>query len=69
MLIHSFGKRQSLREDFDAFGRALGARDLGPDMKVIPSFVAPRLFLGWCHGDSQFLAVQLPSIVSPGSGG
>lgn len=63
MLVHSFGKRPSLREDFDAFNRALDARDLSPDVKVIPSFHAPRLFLGWCRGDPQFLDVELPSVV------
>ena len=67
MLVHSFGKRHSLREDFDAFGRALDARDLSPDIKVITSFDAPRLFLGWCRGNPRFLEVDLPSIVSPGS--
>ena len=64
MLVHSFSTRQSLRDDFNAFGQALDARNLGPDMMVIPSFVSPRLFLGWCHGDTRFLDVELPSEVS-----
>lgn len=65
MLVHSFGMRQSLRDDFNAFGQALNARSLGPDMVVIHSFAAPRLFLGWCHGDTKFLDVELPGVVSP----
>lgn len=67
MLIHSFGKRQSLRDDFDAFGQTLNARRLGPDMVDIPSFASPRLFLGWCDGDTRFLDVELPGVVSLGS--
>lgn len=64
MLVHSFGKRPSLRDDFDGFGHALNAQDLSAEVKVVQSFQTPRLFLVWCHGNPKFLEVQLPSEVS-----
>ena len=64
MLVHSFGKRQNLRDDFDAFSRALSVHQLSTDMLVVPSSDSPRLFLGWCDGDPQFLRVELPSLLT-----
>jgi len=63
MLVHSFGSRDSLRSDFNAFCKAVGGRDLPGGMCVVPSFNGPRLFLGWCDGDKRFLSVELPSVV------
>lgn len=63
MTVQSFGKRTSLREDFDAYCRALGAEDLPGGMRVVRSFRQPRLFLGWCNGDPRFLEGELPSAV------
>jgi len=63
MLVQSFGRRASLREDFDSFCRSLGAQDLPGGMKVMRSFSHPGLFVGWCNGDNQFLDVELPSAV------
>ena len=63
MLVQSFGRRASLREDFDSFCRSLGAQDLPGGMKVVRSFSQPSLFLGWCNGDHKFLNVELPSAV------
>jgi hypothetical protein len=65
MMVQSFGKKASLREDFDAFCRALNAEKLQGGMAVVRSFNQPRLFLGWCNGDPQFLDVDLPSLVRP----
>jgi hypothetical protein len=61
MMVQSFGKRASLHGDFDAFCRALSAEDLPGGIRVVRSFRQPRLFLGWCIGDPQFLEVELPS--------
>ena len=63
MLVHSFGGHASLREDFEAFCRSLGAQDMPGGMKIVRSSSRPRLFLGWCSGDPQFLDVELPSAV------
>jgi len=63
MMVQSFGKRASLRGDFDAFCRAMNAEDLPGGIRVVRSFRQPRLFLGWCIGDSQFLEVKLASAV------
>lgn len=60
MMVQSFGKKTSLREDFDAFCRAMGAESVSEGIAVVHSFGAPRLFLGWCNGDSRFLDVELP---------
>lgn len=63
MVVQSFGTQPSLREDFDTFSRSLSAEDMPGGMKVIPSIRTPRLFLGWCTGDHEFLKVVLPSVV------
>jgi len=63
MMVQSFGAKQSLREDFVLFCTALNAQELAPDMLHASQFGAPRLFLAWCHGDKQFLGVELPSAV------
>jgi hypothetical protein len=65
MLVHSFGRRQNLRDDFDAFGRAIDARELSKGVMVVATSDAPRLFLVWCDGDTRFLQVELPSLFSP----
>ena len=62
MLVHSFGQQPSLRDDFDAFCKALGARDLGNGLHTVTVFSEPRLFLAWCNGDQRFLNVDLPSV-------
>jgi hypothetical protein len=63
MVVQSFGTRPSLRADFDAFCRSLGTEDLPGGMRVVPSERTPRLFLGWCTGDHQFLQAILPGMV------
>jgi hypothetical protein len=63
MLVHSFGTRSSLRDDFDAFGRAVSANKITPDVLAVPSVNEPRLFIAWCDGERRFLQCELPSIV------
>jgi len=63
MLVHSFGSRASLRDDFEVFCRALEAEEVSPGLRVVQSFRGPRLFLGWCDGDLRFLEVDLPGAV------
>jgi hypothetical protein len=63
MMVQSFGTKPSLRQDFDAFCRALDAKILPGSMAVVGSFSQPRLFLGWCNGDARFLDVDLPSLI------
>lgn len=62
MIVQSFGKRPSLREDFDNFCHALNAKCLPGGLAVVQSVNQPRLFLGWCSGDPRFLEVELPSL-------
>ena len=62
MLVHSFGKLPALRDDFNAFCTALSARDLGNGLYGVPTLNEPKLFLGWCNGDQQFLNINLPGI-------
>jgi hypothetical protein len=61
MMVQSFGTREALRADFDAFCEAMSAEELHGGARIVPSFKQPRLLLGWCTGDAQFLEVQLPS--------
>ena len=63
MMVQSFGKKESVRADFDAFVHALGAQSLPGGMMVVPSFQGPRLFLGWCDGDPRFLEMDLPGVI------
>ena len=62
MLVHSFGKSPALRDDFDAFCKALGARELGNGLYAVTIFNEPSLFLAWCNGDQRFLNIDLPSV-------
>lgn len=64
MMVQSFGNRASLREDFDAFCRALDAQKLPGGLAVVHSFDQPRLFLGWCNGDTRFLDIDLPTLIN-----
>ena len=61
MMVQSFGSKTSVRSDFDAFCKELGATDLPGGLKVVSRFNEPRLFLGWCDGDKEFLKVDLRS--------
>ncbi len=63
MVVQSFGTQTFLREDFDIFCQSLGAEEMRGGMKVVPSMHTPRLYLGWCTGDGQFLKVVLPVVV------
>ena len=69
MLVHSFGTRSSLLDDFDAFGRAVSATKITPDVLAVPSVNEPRLFIAWCDGDRRFLQCELPSIVQMSASG
>lgn len=62
MLVHSFVNLPALRDDFEAFCRALCARHLGEGLYVVTTPSEPKLFLAWCNGDTRFLNVNLPSI-------
>ena len=61
MLVQAFGSRSEQRDDFDRFCTALGASQVVPDLLVVRAHTDPRLFVGWCNGDSRFLSVELPS--------
>ncbi len=63
MIVQSFGNKSSLRDDFDYFCRSMGAKEMPGGIKVVGSFAKPKLFLGWCNGDLQFLEEELPSAV------
>jgi hypothetical protein len=65
MVVQSFGTNGTVREDFDAFCKVLDAQNLPRSIAAVRSFTQPRLFLGWCDGDTQFLKVELPSMVKP----
>ena len=59
MLVHSFGDKPSLREDFNAFCLALGAKVLSPAVSLVPAQACPRLYLAWCDGDRKYLEKDL----------
>ena len=61
MVVHSFSPESLWREDFDAFAVAIGGKHLTDDLYEIPRETGPRLMLGWCKGDEQFLQAVLPS--------
>jgi hypothetical protein len=43
------------------FCHALDAKRLPGGLAVVQSVKQPRLFLGWCSGDTRFLEIELPS--------
>lgn len=61
MMIQSWGSNPALPVDFERFCGALGAEGLPGGMKVVRRFEAPRLFVGWCCGASEFANMHLPS--------
>lgn len=61
MLVHSFSPESKWRDDFDAFCSSLKSRKIAPDLFEISGVVGPRLILGWCKGDTNYLNVELPS--------
>ena len=63
MLVHSFGSRDNLRADFDAFGKAMNGAKIVDNVLIVPSMDRPRLFLIWCDGDRRFLQSEVPSII------
>ena len=63
MLVHSFSPVSRWREDFEKFCNAIGAESVSDDLRVVPRFKNPSLFLAWCAGDQKFLDVELPSVV------
>ena len=64
MVVHAFETPRSQRDDFLAFTRAMGARELVPLVYCVPTFSRPSLYLAWCDGDASFRRVELPSAYS-----
>jgi hypothetical protein len=60
MLVQSFGNNAVLREDFENFCICIGATNITNGLHSVPRESGPALFLGWCHGNKQFLEVELP---------
>lgn len=58
MLVHSFGVDASLKQDYAAFCKAMGAREVGQHVCAVDHHSSPRLFLAWCEGDKQHLKVD-----------
>lgn len=61
MVVHAFETPQLQRDDFLAFTRAMGARELIPLVYRVPAFTGPSLYLAWCDGDASFRRMKLPS--------
>jgi hypothetical protein len=61
MLIHSFGDKPNLRADFDAFCKALDAKQLSSGVHAAPTFSSPCMYMAWCTGNRKYLDVELPS--------
>ena len=61
MLVHAFDTPAVQRDEFEAFRKALGAREISPRVYHAKQFQAPPLFLIWCDGDPTFRNVLLPS--------
>ena len=61
MLVHSFSPDSKWRDDFESFCRELGCISLSQDLHEAPNIKGPRLILGWCKGNEEYLSVELPS--------
>lgn len=58
MLVHSFSPEGLWFNDYRAFGQALGADVRKNTVVMVPGRLSPRLFLGWCPGNQDYLAVD-----------
>jgi hypothetical protein len=56
LLIHSFSSTAKWRDDFEEFCLAMGAESISPNVRRVPQFSNPALFLIWCQGDLRFLS-------------
>jgi hypothetical protein len=59
MIVQSFSPQAMWWEDFDRFGRALGATPQKGVVASVPGVSEPELFVGWCMGEQRFLQVDL----------
>ena len=55
LLIHSFSSTAKWRDDFETFCLAMGAESISPNVRRVPHFSNPALYLVWCPGDLRFL--------------
>lgn len=60
MLIHSFGTRPELKDDFNNFCATLNAAHAGGSLREVPGHTGRRLFLAWCDGSPEFVNTSLP---------
>lgn len=61
MLVHSFSETKNHYAKFKSFCDVMGGKEVvsNYDLFVVPRFNGPKLYLGWCQGDSNFLEVDL----------
>jgi hypothetical protein len=67
MIVQSFSPQAMWWEDFDRFGRALGARPQKGIVARVPGVSEPALFVGWCTGEQRFRQADLCSGSGPTS--
>ena len=67
MLVHSWGTNPALKLDFERFCDAIGAESLSGGLRTSRPNQNPRLFLGWCNGETSHVTTLLPSQVAPSS--
>lgn len=60
MLVHSFSQSSKWRNEFEAFCTELKCTSLSKDVWEVPNIKDGRLLLGWCKGNPDYLAVDLP---------
>lgn len=61
VLVHSFSPEAKWRDEFDSFCAGLDCAELVPDLYEVHGITGPRLFIGWCKGNTKYLNVELPS--------
>lgn len=54
MLVQSFSPSAMWRSDFDAFLQAVKAQHVSDEVSTIKIGVGPKLYVGWCAGDSKY---------------
>jgi hypothetical protein len=63
MLVHSFSQSSKWRNEFEAFCSELNCASLTNDVWEVPNIKGRRLLLGWCKGNPNYLASELPSVL------
>ncbi|MCB1616467.1 MAG: hypothetical protein KDI30_10675 [Pseudomonadales bacterium] len=63
MLVHSFSKTSSWRDEFLTFCEELDCKQITNNIFLVSGVSDRQLYLGWCKGNEKYLEIELPSVL------